>query len=561
MSDGFRYERSYFLRFKEHDALQDLVQNLADQAFGVEQKLPMHRWLDVGIPKWTLHGDETFTYSVDGHLVASIRIRHRPDKDWYSVVLHNNDIVLDRDLFTTMGLSTKDRNHLTVGCKGVGAKNAIASWVSRHDKKMRHPIVARTGDRTWTPYFTPQEGRFSIPLGPVTDYVESFEWQIHCVKERDLRKLFETVLWLSPPAAEHILFSCAAGQLFRPGSPYEKRIYLYHNFISVSNNACGVNLFPTDKSAITPTECRKNIDRNCDSAMDKHIIDLWKRALMENPDAIATLYDLVGGNTWETAKLAKNIPINIVAEFIRRNGEKAYPATQATVSDVKRKLRTAFDVIVVNPEMCAILVEHLGSPDAILLREMQNAETTEPDEPLRTRWADLMSLIDVESTAVFVNGDERWPFAIPPHNGGQKWIFNAHHFVGDHSRFCLDDSLDCGDQHQCHMQYLVDQLFRVRRDLPFRHILKLITPVDIADPESANIPDNLREDEDEGDAWSFGSKADEQQCSESEGSVADQAVCRHRSSTPPGMVDCKRKRVEDALDEITRQVKIVKFCI
>ncbi|KAJ3051613.1 hypothetical protein HK097_007362 [Rhizophlyctis rosea] len=450
MAKNISFTRQYYAHISEYDALQDLLQNWADQAFGVDQRLSMPLWNQVGMTSGTLTGDEVFNYTVNDRVVGHLRIKaelYNDGIDGYTLTLRNNDITLKRDAFLSMGYTTKKHNTLTVGCRGVGAKNAVASWVVRLGNRFAHPIKAHSGGYCWEPYFIPATEQFSIPKRKRTANNSD-----NRAKKAHLEKLFQTVLWLKTPPADQIILANETGQLFRSDGPYAKRIFLYHNYIAHYDNARGVNIFPTKKDAIRPTSDRKNIERDCYPALIQHVVDLWKKAVSEKPESIEILYDLVGTDQkcWETTTIAPSFAAELVSEFRRRHGERAYPVTKGTIDDTKWKLRKAFNFVPVQPEMYQILVEHLGLPDAILLREMEGAHTVDIEDSLKGWWEELICIVDIDASVVYAGLDERFPFMVQARDDGKQLTFNAHHFIGDHQKFCSDAEERCNQPEECH---------------------------------------------------------------------------------------------------------------
>ena len=64
----------------------------------------------------------------------------------------------------------------------------------------------------------------------------------------------------------------------------------------------------------------------------QRITALWANALTAKPEVVSFLYDLIGGQTWETS-IAVNLGENLVEEFRRGNSERAYPTMEGTVAN------------------------------------------------------------------------------------------------------------------------------------------------------------------------------------------------------------------------------------
>lgn len=428
MSTTLRFTKDSFLHVTDYDALQDFFQNWADQAFGIDQKLPMKDWQSPIASKrkrWFMKGEEIFKYRMGGRLVATIVIRQKYDTDFFDIELINEDVVVDRDLFITMGLSTKRRNNLNVGCKGVGAKNGMGGWVAHHGKGS---IKVITGDQSWYPHFNGdfEERDFSISIRTI-GYSRSFRLLLWDACKEDLEKLFHTVLWLSPPAEEDIIFTSAEGQLLSPRSSYARELFLYHNFISAQTMACGVNLFPFDKKAINVTMDRRNLTRDSKDRLIILIAKLWKKALEEKPNCIVELYDIVNNSQTSVFEciIAKEFANLLHDEFQNRNQpNRAYPVT-SSMKELVHHLKD-FTLVECGPFLAEILVDYIGKPDDILRAEMEHAIVCNVTDEKQLRWVNMMEHVFTDNKpVVFVEADERLPFMVET---DEKIIFNSHHF-------------------------------------------------------------------------------------------------------------------------------------
>lgn len=506
MAKTFTFKREFFLRqATDFDCLQDLFQNLADEAFGKRLRAQMIDWLTVGMPDWNLVEEQTHTFEKEGQPIATITISPRPDGT-LQIILRNNGVILKRDRILEMGHTTKLDCEYTVGCKGVGVKNAMGSWVARHEKETKEPIHARTGYYRWLPLFTKENGQFSLQQHISKDgFVDYFEWTIKCVRKPDIEKLLDHVLWLKPPAEADVLFSSPRGQIYAPGSAYAGRVYINHYYVCGFDIVNGVNLLPRRKGSIELTSDRKNIKPACMPAMKGQMHDLWLEYIRTNGKGTSALYEIVESkkHCWE-ATLAERFAEEITVEFKRRHGERAYPVSVAGKEEVRRRLRNSFDLITVTYKLRDIIVKKLGDPETILLGLMKAAnEVDKQGITFSSKLNDVIGLLRFQGWRA-VDVDERFPFVLVD---GTSLCLNGYYMVGEHQRVC-DDGDGCPRKDWCILAFWVERLAKTA-DVPLRAAFRLIDDVLMKEKQQADLgvmetlsnerPDGDDEDDDDDD--------------------------------------------------------------
>jgi hypothetical protein len=477
MSKTFTHKREHYLRqASDFDCLQDFFQNLADEAFGKRLRAKMVDWLDVGMPTWTLNGQESKTFYHNDAPLATITISRGHD-DTYQVVLRNNGVILKRDRMLELGHSDKLNCAYSVGCKGVGVKYAMASWVARHGSEMREPLFARTGHYRWRPHFTKENDQFTVHQltcnsGDLDQHGRAhyFEWTIRCVRRSDLEKLMESVLWLRPPPNACLLFSSERGQIYAPGSSYAGRVYLNHYLACEIELLGGINLFPLRKGSIELTTDRRNIQRQYLPVVKQMISDLWDEYMKKDGSAITALYDIVQSDRQcLEVTMMDRFTAQISNEFMRRHGQRAYPVTNASVEDVRRRLRNSFDLVPVTQKLRDTIAQTLGEPEAILADMMKSAaEVDKGGIACSGKLDEVLALLRATSWKA-VDIDERFPFVLPD---GGTFLLNGYYIQGDHSRICEEGS-ECARMEWCAVAFWVEKLAKYT-DMPLRAAFKVI---------------------------------------------------------------------------------------
>lgn len=411
MPANLRFTKDYFKCITDYEALQDFLQNFADQAFGVDLKLSLHEWQHI-FKEQEWKRDTLCKLVCD---VGFIEIKPGKFGENYTIIIHNNNVKLSRDAFTEMGYTTKSGKDNMVGCKGIGAKNATAAWVARHGQ---HSIKMDTDNCRWHPQFTAIGQGFTIPKKAIKNKeVNYFEITIKKVKEVDITRLFETILWLQRPFEGDILFESEKGQLLLPTSQYTKQIFISNNFVTKYDLVFGgINIYPSRRTEIQLTSDRKNIMNSSFDVLQDKIAELWVEAVTSKPNLIEFLYDTCEKS--EPCAIEKKIltllAIQLTDEFKRRHPYRSYPSINQNLSMIKKQL-VEFDVIPVNGTLCEIISSQLGSPNDILINELATSQLSILDitSDFMKRFDSIMkSLKSNEQEIKYVQGNLRQPFIL-----------------------------------------------------------------------------------------------------------------------------------------------------